>query len=53
MYTLLTASQCDKQTLGVGMLGEMLIRDMPQQAINFLYKESILLAPAVQSLARR
>ena len=35
MYALLTASQHEKRTLGVGMLGEMFIRDVPQQAINF------------------
>jgi hypothetical protein len=35
LYALLTASKREKRTLGVGMLGEMLIRDVPQQAINF------------------
>jgi hypothetical protein len=35
LYALLTASKSEKRTLGVGMLGEMPIRDVPQQAINF------------------
>jgi hypothetical protein len=35
LYALLTASKSEKRTLGVGMLGEMFIRDIPQQAINF------------------
>lgn len=35
MYALLTASKHEKQTLGIGMLGDILIRDVPQQAINF------------------
>jgi hypothetical protein len=35
LYALLTASKREKRTLGLGMLGEMLIRDIPQQAINF------------------
>jgi len=35
LYALLTASKHEKRTLGVGMLGETLIRDIPQQAINF------------------
>jgi hypothetical protein len=35
MYALLTASKSENQTLGIGMLGEMLFRDVPQQAINF------------------
>ena len=32
---MLTARKSEKRTLGVGMLGEILIRDVPQQAINF------------------
>ena len=35
LYALLTASKSEKRTLGVGMSGEMFIRDIPQQAINF------------------
>ena len=35
MYALLTASKSEKQTLGVGMLGDMVIHDVPQQAVNF------------------
>jgi small-conductance mechanosensitive channel len=35
LYALLTASMSEKSTLGVGMLGNVLIRDVPQQAINF------------------
>ena len=35
LYALLTAHQHEKRTLGVGILGEMFIRDVPQQAINF------------------
>jgi hypothetical protein len=40
LYALLTASQCEKRTLGMGKLGEMLIRDVPQQAVNF-YSQKI------------
>lgn len=35
LYALLTASKSEKRMLGVGMLGEMLIREVPQQAVNF------------------
>jgi small-conductance mechanosensitive channel len=35
LYALLTASMSEKRTLGVGMLGNTIIRDVPQQAINF------------------
>jgi len=35
VYALLTAGRSEKPTLGVGMLGEKLIRDVPQQAVNF------------------
>lgn len=35
VYALLTADKREKQTLGIGMQGEMLIRDVPQQAVNF------------------
>ena len=35
LYALLTASMSEKRMLGVGMLGNVLIRDVPQQAINF------------------
>jgi small-conductance mechanosensitive channel len=35
MYALLTASKSEKKTLGVVMQGDMLIRDVPQQAVNF------------------
>lgn len=35
LYALLTASKSEKRMLGVGMQGDMLIRDVPQQAVNF------------------
>jgi hypothetical protein len=35
MYALLTAGKSEKKTLGIVMQGDMLIRDMPQQAVNF------------------
>ena len=35
LYALLTASKHEKRTLGISMLGEMLIHDVPQQTINF------------------
>ena len=35
LYALLTASMSEKRTLGVGMLGNALMRDVPQQTINF------------------
>ena len=35
IYALLTANKQEKLTLGVGMLGDHVIRDVPQQVINF------------------
>lgn len=35
LYALLTASKSEHRTLGVGMLGEMLIRELPQHVVNF------------------
>jgi hypothetical protein len=35
LYALLTASKSEKQTLGIGMMGDMVIHDVPQQAVNF------------------
>jgi hypothetical protein len=35
LYALLTAHKSEKSVLGVGMLGNMLVRDMPRQAVNF------------------
>ncbi|MFI3189901.1 hypothetical protein BCS42_15905 [Crenothrix sp. D3] len=35
LYALLTANKSEKSTLGVAMQGDMLIRDVPQQAVNF------------------
>lgn len=35
VYALLTADKSEKSTLGIGMQGDMLIRDVPQQAVNF------------------
>ena len=35
LYALLTVSKTEKQTLGVGMLGDMVIHDVSQQAVNF------------------
>ncbi|MFI3185484.1 MAG: hypothetical protein QX198_05835 [Methylococcaceae bacterium] len=35
LYALLTASKSEHRTLGIGMLGEMLIRELPQQVVNF------------------
>jgi hypothetical protein len=35
VYALLTASKSEKKTLGLGLQGEMIIRDVPQQVVNF------------------
>ncbi len=35
LYALITASKSEKRMLGVGMQGDMLIREVPQQAVNF------------------
>jgi hypothetical protein len=35
IYALLTVCKNEKSMLGVGMLGDMLVRDVPQQAVNF------------------
>ncbi len=35
LYALLTAFKSEKSVLGVGMLGDMLVRDMPRQSVNF------------------
>ena len=35
LYALLTASKTEKITLGLGMQGDMIIRDLPQQVVNF------------------
>ncbi len=35
LYALLTASKSEHRILGVGMLGDMLIREVPQQVVNF------------------
>ena len=35
MFALLTADKSEKRTLGMGMMGEMLIREVAQQAVNF------------------
>jgi hypothetical protein len=35
MYALLIASKSEKKTLGIAMQGDMLIREVPQQAVNF------------------
>ncbi|HEY8158461.1 MAG TPA: hypothetical protein VIF10_07125 [Methylobacter sp.] len=35
LYALLTATKSEKETLGIGMQGDMLIREVPQQAVNF------------------
>lgn len=35
VYALLTASKTEKQTLGIGMQGDMVIHDVPQQVVNF------------------
>jgi hypothetical protein len=35
LYALLTASKTEKITLGTGMQGDMLVRDVPQQVVNF------------------
>ncbi|MCK9621301.1 MAG: hypothetical protein M0R47_12285 [Methylobacter sp.] len=35
LYALLTATKSEKETLGIGMQGNMLIREVPQQAVNF------------------
>lgn len=35
LYALLTANKTEKSILGIGMLGDMLVRDLPQQTINF------------------
>lgn len=35
IYAVLTAIRHEKSTLGVGMLGNILVRDLPQEAVNF------------------
>lgn len=35
MYGLLTACKSEKHMLGIGMQGDMLVREVPQQAVNF------------------
>lgn len=35
VYGLLTACKHEKASLGVGMLGNLLVRDVPQQTVNF------------------
>lgn len=35
LYALLTATKSEKRTLGIGMKGDMLIREVPQQTVNF------------------
>lgn len=35
LYALLTAGKSEKQTLGIGVQGDMLIREVPQLAVNF------------------
>jgi hypothetical protein len=35
LYALLTANKSEKRMLGVGMMGDMLIREVPQLAVNF------------------
>jgi hypothetical protein len=35
LYGLLTANKSEKHILGIGMQGDMLIREVPQQVINF------------------
>lgn len=35
LYALLTANRTEKSILGVGMLGDLLVRDVAQQTVNF------------------
>ena len=35
VYAVLTAERHEKQTLGISMQGDMLLREVPQQAVNF------------------
>ncbi len=35
VYALLTACKSERSTLGIGMMGDLLVRDVPQQTINF------------------
>ena len=35
LYAILTANKVEKNTLGVGMQGDMLVRDVAQQEVNF------------------
>ncbi|MDD5461238.1 MAG: hypothetical protein PHG00_06345 [Methylococcales bacterium] len=35
LYVLLTANKSEKRTLGAGMLGEVVVRDVPQQTNVF------------------
>lgn len=35
LYAVLTAHKSEKSTLGIAMQGDMLMRDVPQQAVNF------------------
>jgi hypothetical protein len=35
VYALLTACKSERSTLGIGMMGDLLVRDLPQQTVNF------------------
>ncbi len=35
IYALLTACRDEKSVLGIGMMGDMLVRDVPQKSVNF------------------
>lgn len=35
LYALLSAYKSEKSVLGIGMLGDMLVRDMPKKTVNF------------------
>jgi len=35
LHALLTACKSERSILGIGMLGDMLVRDVPQQTVNF------------------
>lgn len=49
VYALLTASKTEKSILGIGLLGDLLVRDLPQQSVNFHNHQ--LHAPSADSQA--
>lgn len=51
VYALLTAYKSEKPTLGIGMLGELLVRDVPQQVVNFAGHKLYIPCSSAEELA--